>query len=59
MADYRVTNIFDGLKITLALKKISIKTRKELEQLISFEQQRYQQLRDRKTKRGISVDDKP
>jgi signal transduction histidine kinase len=46
LADYVVTNIFNGLKITLALQKISIKTRKELEQLISFEQQRYQQLKD-------------
>jgi hypothetical protein len=46
LLDYMVTNIFDGLKITLALQKISIKTRKELEQLISFEQQRYQQLKE-------------
>lgn len=46
LADYMVTKIFDGLKITLALQKISIKTRKELEQLISFEQQRYQQLKE-------------
>ncbi|MGN6614712.1 MAG: ATP-binding protein [Candidatus Nitrosocosmicus sp.] len=46
LSDYMVTNIFDGLKITLALQKISIKTRKELEQLISFEQQRYQQLKE-------------
>jgi signal transduction histidine kinase len=45
LANYMVTNIFGGLKITRALQRISIKTRKELEQLISFEQQRYQQLK--------------